>query len=869
MITMRRGKKKPRPASLAPKQARTAFTRKHQEKAIIAVAAVLMVLLLLHEPARDAGLPADIDTSVIPRDDIRAATSYRSVDLTATKIAQDEAAARVPSYYQIDQLRVRSRMQVLELHIQRIEEERDAVAREIVEALRTSDATQTEEEIVQRTLSAYVAALSEEFEWAAEMSNANLILWLQPDLGSLPERIFEAPPEANDADAMSEALETTAQDDTPPETPAPTLDAVRLETDSHAGLTFTYGDILRELAMESAEYALRQGIRKENPENPGESIVIFQQTPTGETQPSPEMPIMSVPTPEEALEQVRQRLVDRAKEAAQETEQPTEWAKLHEAAIEVLEDILVDTIRADRVYSAGARERAREMVEPVYREIRSNMKIQAGGEPWTPQSIVDLEAYYDVLADEALPSRQIFSMLAAYALLVLLVLAGIYRSFRILLSESEADEFPCLYNLALLLLVLVLAAGWVGAYFEPTGFLIPVAAVGILFAILANMRMAVLVGIAATILLSAQYQFDWRLLVVGQIMTLAGIFSIFRVRRRSDMAKASLTATGTGLLAMLALVLAKDSLLSDAALRYLLLVGMNGAICLMVVPALLSPLERLFGITTDIQLLEYSDLNNELLNRLAIEVPGTYAHSLLLGQLAEAAADAIGANGLKARVCAYYHDIGKMRRPTYFVENQNGENVHDALSPRLSARAIAAHVTQGAEMAREYHLPRPIIDGILEHHGTFLIGYFYQQALEQQKHGDVQEEDFRYPGPKPQHPETAILMICDACESGIRSIKNPNEDRVREFVDKIVAARIADRQFDECNLTLRQLDKIADVVAHRIAINLHTRVAYPDMKSEKSLDPEGSGNNPGIGGNDQGNGNGGNGSSDSGERAGA
>jgi putative nucleotidyltransferase with HDIG domain len=154
-----------------------------------------------------------------------------------------------------------------------------------------------------------------------------------------------------------------------------------------------------------------------------------------------------------------------------------------------------------------------------------------------------------------------------------------------------------------------------------------------------------------------------------------------------------------------------------------------------------------------------------------------------------------------ARVCAYYHDIGKMRRSEYFCENQQGYNIHDELSPRLSARAIAAHVIQGAEMAREHHLPQPIIDGILEHHGTCLIGYFYQQAQKQQKHGDVKEDDFRYPGPKPQRPETAILMICDAVESGVRSIKNPNEERVREFVDKIIAARNADRQFDDCNLT--------------------------------------------------------------------
>jgi len=180
--------------------------------------------------------------------------------------------------------------------------------------------------------------------------------------------------------------------------------------------------------------------------------------------------------------------------------------------------------------------------------------------------------------------------------------------------------------------------------------------------------------------------------------------------------------------------------------------------------------------------------------------------------------------------------VGKLRRPEYFTENQAGVNIHDELPPRASARAIGAHVMQGVELAREYHLPKPIIDGILEHHGTGLIGFFYQQAVEQDKHDAVREEDFRYPGPKPQSQETAILMICDAVESGVRSIKHPNEERVREFVDKIVRSRFADRQFDECDLTLKELDTIKAVVTRRLVTSLHTRIAYPDEKPEKGVD---------------------------------
>jgi putative nucleotidyltransferase with HDIG domain len=320
-------------------------------------------------------------------------------------------------------------------------------------------------------------------------------------------------------------------------------------------------------------------------------------------------------------------------------------------------------------------------------------------------------------------------------------------------------------------------------------------------------------------------------------MCLAGVFSIRVVRRRSDMARASVKATVIGFVAVSAYLLAMGTLFSEDALRMLLLIGLNGLLCLFLVPGLLSPLERVFGITTDIQLLEYSDLNNEILSRMAIEIPATNAHSQRLGQLAEAAADAIGANGLLAQVCAYYHDIGKLKRPEYFAENQTGVNIHDDLSPRLSARAIASHVLEGAEMAREMHLPKPIVDGILEHHGTSLISFFYQEALAQQKHGDVREEDFRYPGPKPQRRETAILMICDAAESGVRTIKNPNEERIREFVDKIVKARADDGQFDECDLTLKDLDTIKEIVTSRLVSFAHERIAYPDQKEEKDTRP--------------------------------
>jgi len=375
---------------------------------------------------------------------------------------------------------------------------------------------------------------------------------------------------------------------------------------------------------------------------------------------------------------------------------------------------------------------------------------------------------------------------------------------------------------------------------EPNGLLVPVVASAVLLTILTNARTTSVACVIISVLLSVQYGQDWRLLIVSGAMAFTGIVSIYTVRKRGDINRAAIRATAIGWLALMAATLSSETLMNwpmvQNLFQDLLLITLNGFMCMLLVPGLLSPMERLFGITTDIQLLEYSDLNNELLSRLAIEVPATYAHSLMMGQMAEAACDAVGANGLMARVCAYYHDIGKLRRPEYFSENQTGYNIHDDLSPRLSARAIASHVMEGAEMARECHLPQPIIRGILEHHGTLLIGFFYQQALDQQKHGDVREEDFRYPGPKPQSRETAILMICDAVESGVRSIKNPNEERIREFIDKMIQTRSEDRQFDDCELTLKQLDTIGEVLTRIIMTVHHTRVSYPERPAREEAD---------------------------------
>jgi len=267
--------------------------------------------------------------------------------------------------------------------------------------------------------------------------------------------------------------------------------------------------------------------------------------------------------------------------------------------------------------------------------------------------------------------------------------------------------------------------------------------------------------------------------------------------------------------------------------------GRNGGLTLaagFLMTGLLPLCERLFGVLTDISLLEIGDVAHPLLQELVRRAPSTYNHSITVGTIAEAAADAIGARGLLVRVGAYFHDIGKMLKPGYFIENQGDEaNRHEALVPAMSSLVIIAHIKDGANLARQHHLPEPIIDFILQHHGTTLVGYFFERASQQSKNnpdaGEVDESTFRYPGPKPQTKEAAVLMLADAVESASRTLVGPTPARIESLVHEIAERRLDDGQFDESGLTLRELRTIEKSMIKTVTAIYHGRVKYPDQKT--------------------------------------
>jgi len=310
--------------------------------------------------------------------------------------------------------------------------------------------------------------------------------------------------------------------------------------------------------------------------------------------------------------------------------------------------------------------------------------------------------------------------------------------------------------------------------------------------------------------------------------SLAGIYGIKRLGSRSVLFALGGIVAGANVAAVaIGHALAADaaSLWADAAAA-----AIGGLLVAALVAFVLPVFENLFHVTTDIRLLELSNQNLPLLRTLAFEAPGTYQHSLMVGHLAEAAAEAVGENPLLARVCAYYHDIGKTRMPDYFIENQpRGFNRHDRLEPSMSALIIASHVKEGAELARKSRLPDPILSGIREHHGTKLIRYFYQKALSKVQPGSpsVLESDYRYPGPKPSNRVNGILMIADAVEAASRTIAEPTPAKIAAMVRAISSDCLRDGQFDECDLTIRDLSAINDALIRTVTTMFHHRIDYP------------------------------------------
>lgn len=504
----------------------------------------------------------------------------------------------------------------------------------------------------------------------------------------------------------------------------------------------------------------------------------------------------------------------------------------------IVGEIAQYALRPNQTYDIKAtiaqQQAAEEAVQPVLRMVSQGEVVVAKGEALLPEHIQKLEALG--LRNPRIDYRTVGSLTVLVAMLVLLV-AGY-------LATYYPDVYGSIRSLLLLALLVVvgtlalrISGGLLGIPLTPVqvGYLgvMWVVTVGMLVAVLVNAQVSVVIAALLSIVLSLMLNGELRYAASSFMMALVGIYGVANIRDRTDLARCvgSLAITG------IVLVWGLGAINNDSA--YAMRIGTFwagvvvpiGAAAVFLIGTV--PLERLFGLTTHISLLELADTNKPLLRRLVMEAPGTYTHSMAVGHLAETAAQAIGADSLMARVASYYHDIGKIRRPHFFVENQNVENAHDRINPTLSALVITSHIKDGAEIAREFKLPGVVIDVISQHHGTSLVQYFYDQAMGEQEACVGLESQFRYAGPKPRTKEAAIIMLADSVEAASRAMSKPTRATIELTVNKVIADKMRDGQLDESDLTFKEVSRIADAFVRALTSTLHARIDYSEVIDTK------------------------------------
>jgi putative nucleotidyltransferase with HDIG domain len=428
----------------------------------------------------------------------------------------------------------------------------------------------------------------------------------------------------------------------------------------------------------------------------------------------------------------------------------------------------------------------------------------------------------------------------AYLGLCLLILVLFYLFYRDIrrYRPSLLVDTRKMFLLAFLLLVTVVVSLFSKYIFSlvadklqfdtaTIGFALPLAAGAMLTSLLLDFHLALGFSFIASILFGVVFRGDPFMPLYYFLGSIASALSVFHSKRRTAVLRAGALTGLVNLIAITGIDLYKGEFLVRGT--YDLGAGFLGAVIVAIIVSVTLPFfETLFDIATDIKLLELLDPNQPLLKELVYKSPGTYHHSIVIGNLAEAAAESIGENPLLARVGAYYHDVGKIRKPEYFIENQRvAENKHDRLMPSMSSLIIASHVKDGVEVANEHKLPSEVIDIIQQHHGTSLITYFYQKAKELQPYVRIAEEDYRYPGPRPRTKVAAIVMLSDAVEAASRTLEDPTPQRVQALTNSVITRIFLDDQLSTCDLTLKDLRVIARSFNLILTGIFHHRIDYP------------------------------------------
>ncbi|MDO0821883.1 HD family phosphohydrolase [Desulfosporosinus nitroreducens] len=499
-------------------------------------------------------------------------------------------------------------------------------------------------------------------------------------------------------------------------------------------------------------------------------------------------------------------------------------------------EVTQPTLIVDEATMDVLRAAARTAIKQEELHYKANQKIVGVGD------IVD-ETIYEVLVAYGLINNQNTGKSVAGIAMIVLIGMG---SILLYLFQYKRDIFRMTNRLVLigLTISLVLAIGRavialnLGTDFNSlSGMLIPIAWATMTVAILVGVDIAIMVSLVLAVFVSVlvdpalSTSFGLHSGVVALFGGIVGVYSVSRLSQRSDLARAGIFVSAVNVLVISGIALTSDMRLAVWVVGVILGI-VNGLASSFLTVGALHWFESGFHITSSVRLLELSDPNRPLLKRLLLEAPGTYHHSILVGNLAEAAAEAVRADATLVRVASMYHDIGKLKRPYFFIENQfTQDNPHDKIAPTLSSLIITSHVKDGLELAKDNKLPVQIQDIIAQHHGDSLVSFFYHKALEEYE--NVPEETFHYEGPKPQTKEAALVALADNVEAAVRSMKQPTPGRVEGFVRKIIKDKLNDGQLDQCDLTFQDLDRIAMAFVRVLSGIFHSRVEYPEMPSIK------------------------------------
>lgn len=529
----------------------------------------------------------------------------------------------------------------------------------------------------------------------------------------------------------------------------------------------------------------------------------------------------------------------------------TGWSSEQKSALTTaLVPLIRSNVVLDQTATAAARETEVSRVRPVAISLKRNQVIAREGDTVTPNILAQIAAI-KTGGHAGRPWHNFFGLL--------LVVIGVYwaawkfaehRSGGSLLSLSKHKAFALVGSAILVQTALMkvgitfgdsMASRMQPPFNDPViwNFAIPFAAAALLVAMLVDTQLAFLTGIITALFAGMLAPGGMQKALFAMVSCSVAIYGIGRYRERQSVTLAGLLVGFVNVVMAIALLAYSEQPLT---LRTFLLAsgaGIAGGLLTAVFAAGGLPInESFFGILTDVKLLELSNADLPVLGQLALRAPGTNQHSHAVGQLAEDACRAVGGNPLLARIGALYHDIGKLAAPEYFVENQQGNNPHDKLRPYQSAKIITSHVTYGSKLAKEIGLPEKIADFIPQHHGTRTLHYFLRKAQAQAKPGEkVNEADFRYPGPKPQFKEAAIMMLADSCEAAARSLARPDPENIRAIVIKIVDAIISDGQLDECDVTLQELTTMREAMISALTAIYHARIDYPGFNPPAMTGP--------------------------------